>query len=60
MRRSSFVLRSGFELGATRVHGTHGLEVRLFPIWSWQLRFATTVDYSRDYMNLMLGIGFWH
>ena len=60
LRAGSYLEPSRFEGESIRVHGTAGLEVRLFKLWGWDWRVASTVDISRDYENLLIGVGFWH
>ena len=60
LRTGAYLEPSRFDGGSARVHHTLGAEVRLFPLWRWQIRAATTFDYARDYRNLLVGIGFWH
>lgn len=47
-----------------RLHGTGGLEVRLFKFDFWdkerRVRFALAGDAARQYQNIGLSIGFWH
>jgi hypothetical protein len=47
-----------------RVHGTGGLEVRLFKFDFWdkerRVRIAVAGDVARHYQNIGLSIGFWH
>ncbi|HUJ57972.1 MAG TPA: hypothetical protein VLX92_05755 [Kofleriaceae bacterium] len=46
-----------------RVHGTFGIEVRVFEFHAWGLRrgrITLTGDLASGYDNLALSIGFWH
>jgi hypothetical protein len=46
-----------------RVHGTFGLELRVFEVNVWGLRrgrITLTGDLARDYSNLGISIGLWH
>jgi hypothetical protein len=47
-----------------RLHGTGGLEVRLFSFTFWdkerRLRLAIAADGARQYQNFGLSIGLWH
>jgi hypothetical protein len=45
---------------AARVHGTAGLEIRLFRVWLWQLRLGASADVAKNYLNWGVGLGFWH
>ncbi len=45
-----------------RVHGTFGLELRVFEVDIWGLRrgrITLTGDLARDYSNLGLSVGLW-
>jgi hypothetical protein len=47
-----------------RLHGTGGLEVRIFKFDFWdkerRLRLAVAGDAASHYQNIGLSIGFWH
>jgi hypothetical protein len=46
-----------------RVHGTFGLDVRLFDFTAWgarSLRAGLVGDFARDYSNAGISLGFWH
>jgi hypothetical protein len=60
LRAGSYIEPSRFEGESFRIHGTAGLEMRLFKLWGWDWRIATTIDGARDYQNLSVGVGFWH
>lgn len=42
-----------------RIHGTLGLDARLFDFWSWSAGITATVDVARSYFNWGLGLGLW-
>jgi len=42
-----------------RVHGTFGVEVRLFRVW-WHWKAALAVDLAKRYNNTVFSVGFWH
>jgi hypothetical protein len=42
-----------------RLHGTLGLEARLFDFWSWSAGITATVDVAKLYFNWGLGLGLW-
>ena len=60
LRAGTYLEPSRFQDEPFRVHGTGGLELRMFRLWGWDWRIATTVDMARDYQNLLIGVGFWH
>jgi hypothetical protein len=47
-----------------RIHGTGGLELRLFAFhlwrWDYRMKFAVAGDVADRYGNVGLSIGFWH
>jgi hypothetical protein len=47
-----------------RLHGTFGIEVRVFQFWFWGTqrrgRISLTTDFAERYRNGGLSIGFWH
>lgn len=47
-----------------RLHGTFGIEVRVFQFWFWGTlrrgRISLTTDFAQRYRNGGLSIGFWH
>lgn len=58
LRLGSYVEPSRFSESEARLHGTFGLDVRLFTlIWGWRVTGA--VDIARRYRNVVLSIGFW-
>jgi hypothetical protein len=63
LRLGSYYEPSNYEAVSSRTHLTGGFEVRLFhtSIWGeydWSL--TATVDYARDYLNILASIGFWY
>ena len=63
LRLGSYYEPSNYAGVSSRTHLTGGFEVRLFhtSIWGeydWSL--TTTVDSARDYLNIMVSIGFWY
>jgi hypothetical protein len=67
LRAGSYYEPERIDLGPARVHGTGGLDVRLFrwdvfglvkPFDWWQLSLAA--DAARSYLNTSFSIGFWH
>ncbi len=60
LRVGSYLEPSRFDPQRFRVHGTGGLELRLFRLWGSDWRIASTVDIADDYQNLLIGVGFWH
>jgi len=67
LRVGSYVELPATEGASTRVHGTGGLDVKLFewnvfglvrPFDYWQLSLAA--DGSKSYLNTSFSIGFWH
>jgi hypothetical protein len=63
LRLGSYYEPSNYEGVSSRTHLTGGFEVRMFhsSIWGehdWS--FTATVDYARDYRNILLAVGFWH
>lgn len=66
MRAGSYFEPSRFAGVGYRVHGTLGTEIRLF---SWDLfglvdefalRFGASADVAERYLNVGVGLGFWH
>jgi hypothetical protein len=47
-----------------RLHGTFGIEVRVFQFWFWGTqrrgRISLTADFAARYRNGGLSVGFWH
>ena len=47
-----------------RLHGTFGIEVRVFQFWFWGTqrrgRISLTTDFAARYRNGGLSVGFWH
>jgi hypothetical protein len=47
-----------------RLHGTFGIEVRVFQFWFWGTlrrgRISLTTDFAERYRNGGLSVGFWH
>jgi len=64
VRGGSYFEPSRFSGVSGRVHGTAGLEARLFSFCLWgspyRARASVTVDVARRYDNLGLSVGFWH
>jgi hypothetical protein len=63
LRLGSYYEPSNYEGVSSRVHVTGGLEVRVFhtSIWGeydWSL--TATIDSARDYLNVLVAIGFWY
>ena len=59
LRAGSYYEPSRYAGYAGRVHLTGGLDVRLFElIWEWEA--GAVVDWSVDYLNWGLGVGFWY
>ena len=63
LRLGSYYEPSNYEGVPSRTHLTGGFEVRLFhsKIWGehdWGL--TATVDSARDYLNILLSLGFWY
>jgi hypothetical protein len=63
LRLGSYYEPSNYEGVSSRIHVTGGFEVRLFhtSIWGeydWAL--TATVDSARDYLNVIVSIGFWY
>jgi hypothetical protein len=63
LRLGSYYEPSNYEGVSSRMHVTGGFEVRLFhtSIWGdydWSL--TATVDAARDYLNVLVSIGFWY
>ena len=63
LRLGSYYEPSNYEGVSSRTHLTGGHEVRLFhtSIWGeydWSL--TATVDYARDYVNVLVSVGFWY
>ncbi len=58
LRLGSYVEPTRFTESKARLHGTFGLDLRLFRfIWAWRLTGA--VDVAPRYSNVVLSIGFW-
>jgi hypothetical protein len=63
LRGGSYWEPSRFDGVDGRVHGTFGLELRVFEADVWGLRrgrITLTGDVARDYSNLGISIGLWH
>ena len=63
LRGGSYFEPSRFDGVDGRVHGTFGLELRVFEVDVWGLRrgrITLTGDFARDYSNLGIDIGLWH
>jgi hypothetical protein len=63
LRGGSYWEPSRFEGVDGRVHGTFGLELRVFEVDIWGLRrgrITFTGDLAREYSNLGISIGLWH
>src|SRR5262245_20408633 len=63
LRLGTYYEPSNYEGVSSRMHVTGGFEVRVFhtSIWGeydWAL--TATVDSARDYLNVMVSIGFWY
>lgn len=63
LRLGSYYEPSNYEGVSSRTHVTGGFQVRLFhtSIWGeydWSL--TATVDSARDYLNVLVSIGFWY
>jgi len=63
LRMGSYYEPSNYEGVSGRTHLTSGFEVRMFhsSIWGendWGL--TATIDSARDYLNILLSIGFWY
>ena len=63
LRLGSYYEPSNYEGVSSRIHVTGGFEVRVFhtSIWGdydWSL--TATVDSARDYLNVIVSIGFWY
>jgi len=63
LRMGSYYEPSNYEGVSGRTHLTGGFEVRMFhsSIWGendWGL--TATIDSARDYLNILLSIGFWY
>ena len=63
LRLGSYYEPSNYEGVSSRMHVTGGFEVRVFhtSIWGdydWGL--TATVDSARDYLNVLVSIGFWY
>ncbi|MBB6096209.1 hypothetical protein HNQ60_005131 [Povalibacter uvarum] len=63
LRLGSYYEPSNYEGVSSRTHVTGGFEVRLFhtSLWGeydWSL--TATVDSARDYLNVLVSIGFWY
>ncbi|MEM6729920.1 MAG: hypothetical protein AAF658_00100, partial [Myxococcota bacterium] len=58
-RLGSYLEPSRFAETSSRLHGTGGLDLRLFEfIWVW--RAGVAFDFSRDFDQITLSAGFWH
>ncbi|HEX4451105.1 MAG TPA: hypothetical protein VH143_09560, partial [Kofleriaceae bacterium] len=63
LRGGSYWEPSRFDGVEGRIHGTFGLELRVFEVDVWGLRrgrITLTGDLARDYSNLGISIGLWH
>ena len=63
LRGGSYWEPSRFDGVGGRVHGTFGLELRVFEVDVWGLRrgrITLTGDLARDYSNLGISVGLWH
>ena len=63
LRGGSYWEPSRFDGVDGRIHGTFGLELRVFEVDVWGLRrgrITLTGDLARDYSNLGISIGLWH
>jgi hypothetical protein len=63
LRGGSYWEPSRFDGVDGRVHGTFGLELRVFELDIWGLRrgrITLTGDLARDYSNLGISVGLWH
>lgn len=63
LRLGSYYEPSNYQGVSSRTHVTGGFEVRLFhtSIWGeydWSL--TATIDSARDYLNVLVSIGFWY
>ena len=63
LRLGTYYEPSNYQGVSSRMHVTGGCEVRLFhtSIWGeydWSL--SATVDSARDYLNVLVSIGFWY
>jgi hypothetical protein len=63
VRGGSYWEPNRFEGVSGRIHGTFGIEGRVFEFQAWgrrRGRITLTGDVARGYRNLGLSIGFWH
>ena len=63
LRLGSYYEPSNYEGVSSRTHLTGGFEVRLFHSKIWgehDWGFTATVDSARDYLNILLSLGFWY
>jgi hypothetical protein len=64
VRAGSYWEPGRFEGVSGRLHGTFGVDVRVFQFWFWGTRrrgrLGLTADLASRYKNLGLGVGFWH
>ncbi len=60
VRGGGYLEPARIEGSESRIHGTMGLDIRLFKLWLWQLRAGASIDAARRYLNWGIGIGFWH
>lgn len=59
--RAGSYLEPGRYVGVKpRLHGTAGIDVRLFEVFDIDWRVSFTVDGARDYVSWGLGVGVWH
>ena len=67
LRAGSYLELATTEQGSARLHGTGGVDVKLFewnvfglvsPFDYWQLSLAA--DGAKQYLNTSFSIGFWH
>ena len=63
LRAGTYYEPNRIDGGSGRIHGTFAAALRLFDFSLWgarSLRFATAIDFARQYSNLSLSLGFWH
>jgi hypothetical protein len=64
LRAGSYWEPARFDGVGGRLHGTFGVEVRVFQFWFWgsqrRGRISLTTDVAERYRNGGLSIGFWH
>ncbi|MGE5182384.1 MAG: hypothetical protein ACM31C_10000, partial [Acidobacteriota bacterium] len=63
VRGGSYWEPGRFEGVSGRLHGTFGIEVRVFEFHAWgrrRGRITLTEDAAAGYNNVGLSIGFWH